>query len=55
MRLSIENPLTDHKPLKDVLDAISTKKPVGEATIVISSDSDLEGFFKKYDFEADRH
>lgn len=49
MSLTIENPITDHKPLKDVLDAISTKKPVGEATITVVSDSDLGSFLREYD------
>ena len=52
MLLTIENPLTDHKPLKDVLDVVSTKKPTGEATINVVSDSDLGGFFREYDLEA---
>ena len=51
IRLTINGPITDYRLLKDILDAIATKNPDGEATITVVSNSDLGEFFKNYDLE----
>lgn len=51
MSLTIKDSITDYKPFRDVLNAISAKSPGGRATVTVVSDSDLGEFFRENDLE----
>ena len=51
MSLTIKDPVTDYRPLRDVLNAVSAKGPGGRATVTVVSDSDLGTFFRDNDLE----
>ena len=51
MRITISGALSDYKPLKDVLNAMSSSNPDGDTTIYVTSDSDLASFFKENNLE----
>ena len=51
MRITISGTLSDYRPLKDVLNAMSNSNPDGDTTIDVTSDSDLEAFFRENNLE----
>lgn len=51
VRMTLDGAMSDHKLIKDMLNIMSAKNPIGSATVNVVSTSNLEAFFKEYDLE----
>lgn len=45
-KFTVQDPNMDSKLLRSVLDALSTRRPVGEATLTVISGTDLGNFIR---------